>query len=136
MMTVRKFCEQNNLDESRVIDLVIGQGGSILPMAMGMTGYMTQLTDSSLIFTNDKLQVKKEVPYTCFKRAEFGIGNGLLWLQCVVDDSPFVFCLTRKKWKSPQGKEILEKIGQQTEIADMKLYDGYTGKKFILYMWK
>ena len=135
-MTLKKFCEQNNLDESRVIDPVIGQGGSILPTAAGLTGYFAEITDTSLIFTNDKLKVRKEVPFTCFRRAEFGIGNGLLWLQCVVDDSPFVFCLTRKKWKSAQGKEILEKIGAQTEIADMKLYNGYTGKKFILYMWK
>mgnify|MGYP006960471335 FL=1 len=89
-----------------------------------------------MIFCNEKLQVRKEIPFSSFQRAEFGIGNGLLWLQCVVDGHPLVFCTMRKKWKSEPAKRILEKIGEQTEILGMKDYLGYTGKKFLFYMWK
>ena len=67
----------------------------------------------------------------CFAR-----GSGQLWLQCVVDDSPFVFCMRRKDWKSSQAKLLLSKIGEHTEIQGMKEYNGYTGKMFLLYFFK
>ena len=135
-MTLKTYCEQNQLDPEKVLSFVIGQGGSILPQRVGMQGYIGVLTDTSIVFENDVLQVKKEVPYTCFKEAEFGVGSGQLWLQCVVDESPFVFCLRRKDWKSVQGQLLLQKIGEQTEILGMKEYNGYTGKLFLLYMFK
>lgn len=135
MLTKKKFAEQNGLDLSKVFELVLGQGGSILP-GRGFTGYMAEITESSLVCTNDKLGVKKEIPFSLFERAEFGIGNGLLWLQCVVDGEGFVFSSPRKGWKSEAGKLLLERIGEHTEIIDMKEYEHYTGKLFFIYMWK
>ena len=136
MYTKKQFCEQNGIDPEKVLEFVVGQGGSILPQKVGFQGYFGELTDSSIIFTNDVLGVKKEVPFASFKCAEFGIGSAQLWLQCVVDDSPFVFCFRRKHWKSDLAKKLLEKIGEQTEIDGWKEYNGFTGKKFILYVWK
>ena len=136
MQTFKKYCEENGLDINRVFDMVVGEGGGILPQKTGMAGYIAEITDTSVVCTNDKLGVKKEIPFNLFTRAEFGIGNAQLWLQCVVDGKPFVFCSLRRNWKSPAGKLLLQKIGEQTEILGMKEYNGYTGKKFILYMWK
>ena len=136
MTTLKTFCEQNNIDPERALNFVIGQGGAILPQKIGMQGYFGALTDTSIIFQNDVLKVKKEVPYSLFTSAEFGCGSGQLWLQCVVDDSPFVFCMRRKDWKSSQAKLLLSKIGEHTEIQGMKEYNGYTGKMFLLYFFK
>lgn len=134
--TKKQYCEQNGKDPEKVLEFVIGQGGSILPQKVGFQGYFGELTDTSIIFTNDVLKVQKEVPFTSFKQAEFGVGSAQLWLQCVVDDSPFVFCFRRKHWKSELCKQLLDKIGEQTEILGMKEYNGFTGKKFLLYFFK
>lgn len=136
MKTLKKYCEENGLDINKAFDMVVGQGGSVLPQKGGYTGYFAEITDTSLICTNDKLGVKKEIPFSSFKAAEFGIGSGLLWLQCVVDGSPFVFTTTRKGWKAPSAKLLLDKIAAQTEILSMKEYEHYTGKLFFIYMFK
>lgn len=136
MQTVKKYCEENGLDVNKVFDMVVGHGGDVLPQARGYTGYIAEITDESVICTNDKLKVKKEIPFSSFKSAEFGIGNGNLWLQCVVGESPFVFCSTRKNWKSEAGKLLMKKIAEHTEIKDMKAYDQFTGKLFFIYMFK
>ena len=81
-------------------------------------------------------QGKREIPFSSFQRAEFGIGSGQLWLQCIVDGNEFIFCSPRKSWKSPAAKLLLQKIGEQTEILSMKEYDQYTGKLFFIYMFK
>ena len=136
MITLKKYCEKNGLNIDTVFDMVVGQGGGILPQKGGYTGYFAQITEASVICTNDKLGVKKEIPFSSFKSAEFGIGSGLLWLQCVVDGSPFVFTTPRKNWKSASGKLMIQKISEHTEIKDMKEYDHYTGKLFFLYALK
>ena len=137
MQTLKKFCEVNNIDINKAISPVFGDVGIILPRKGTFQGYFAEITDTSLIFSNQELGViKKELPFASFQRAEFGIGSGQLWLQCVVENSPFVFTLTRKGWKSPAGKLLLQKIGEHTEILDMKEYNGYTGKLFFIYMWK
>ncbi len=136
MSSLKKYCEKNGLDENKTFNMIVGNGGSILPQKAGMQGYIAEITDTSVICTNDKLKVKKEIPFTSFTSAEFGIGSGQLWLQCIVDGEFFVFCSPRRDWKAPAGKLLLEKIGAQTEIKDWKAYNGYTGKLFLLYMWK
>ena len=137
MMTVKKYCEENNLDANKVFDMVLGESGSILPKARGFTGYIVEIKDNCLSCTNDKFNVfNKEIPFTSFQRAEFGIGSGQLWLQCVVDGESFVFCSTRKNWKSPAAKLILEKIGEHTEILGMDDYNKIMGKFFWYYMIK
>lgn len=135
-MSLEKFCQENNLDVSRVFNLVLGEGGGILPCPSGFTGYLAEIREDCLVCIHDKLGVKKEIPFASFERAEFGIGSGNLWLQCVVDGKDFVFCSPRKSWKSPVGKLLLEKIGAHTEILSMKEYEQFTGKLFFLYMLK
>jgi len=136
IMTKKTFCEKYNIDPEKVMEFVIGEGGSILPQKIGMQGYFGILTETSIIFQNDVLKVKKEVPFSSFTRAEFGIGSAQLWLQCVVDGSPFVFCFLRRHWKSSQAKYLLDKIGEHTTVEGWKEYNGYTGKLFLIYMWK
>ena len=136
METRKSYCEKNHLDPDRMFLLVLGEGGGLLPCPVGMTGYFTAITDTGLICENEKLGVKKEIPFAQFESAEFGIGSAQLWLQCRVDGHPLVFCSPRRYWKSPAGKLLLEKIGEHTEIRDGKAYQKYTGKLFLLYMLK
>ena len=137
MMTVKKYCEEKNLDPNKVFDMVLGESGSILPKALGFTGYIVEIKDDYLSCTNDKFNVfNKEIPFSSFQSAEFGIGSGQLWLQCVVDGESFVFCTTRKGWKSPAASLILEKIGEHTEILGMEEYNKIMGKFFWYYMIK
>lgn len=136
MSTLKKYCEKNGLDESRMLRIFVGDGGGILPQKVGMQEYLAEITDTSIICTNDKLKVKKEILFSSFTCAEFGIVSGQLWLQCIVDGAQFVFCLPRRDWKDAVGKLLLEKIGEQTEIIGWKEYNGYTGKLFLIYVWK
>ena len=137
MLTVKKYCEENNLEQDKVFDMVLAVGSDILPTVTSFTGYIAEIRDDCIVCTNDKLNIfKKEIPFSSFQRAEFGIGSAQLWLQCIVDGKEFVFCSTRKNWKSPAGKLLLEKIGEKTEILSTKEYDQYTGKLFFIYMFK
>lgn len=137
MLTVKKYCAENNVDPSRVLDMVLGLSDGILPKARGFTGYIAEIKDDCLEFTNDKFGVfHKQIPFSDFSEAVFGIGSGQLWLQCVVADNPFVFCLRRKHWKSETAKLLLSKIGEHTEILGQKEYDHYTGKLFLFYAIK
>ncbi len=126
----------NDSKNNNTVEFVVGQGGGILPQKVGMQGYIAYIGETSIVCENDKLQVKKELPYELFTSAEFGCGSGNLWLQCTFDGKPFTFCMRRKHWKSPAAKLLIQKIGEHTDIKDMKEYDGYTGKKFLLYMFK
>ena len=126
---------EKNFENNKFV-MVMGDGGSILPCPGPFTTYMAKITENSLICEHDKLGVSQEIPFSSFKRAEFGIGSGNLWLQCVVDGSAFVFCSPRKSWKSEAAKLLMEKISKHTEILSMKEYERYTGKLFFLYMFK
>ena len=136
MLSFKKYCEKNGLDTNKAFNMIVGQGGGILPQRIAMQGYIAEITDTSLICYNDKLKVKKEILFSSFTSAEFGIGSGQLWLQCIVDGAAFVFCSPRRDWKGPAGKLLLQKISEHTEIKDWKEYNGYTGKLFFLYLWK
>ncbi len=128
--------EANGLDESRVLDIAVGDGGTLLPRPVAFTGYLVDIGDEALTFYNDKLNVKTALPYADFQSAEFGIGSGNLWLQCVVRGSSLVFCMPRKSWKSDKAKRLIDKISSATEIRDMKEFEHYTGKFFFIYMFK
>ena len=61
--------------------MVLGESGSILPKARGYTGYIVGINDGYLDCTNDKFNVfHKQIQFSSFERAEFGIGSGNLWL--------------------------------------------------------
>ena len=137
MLTVKSYCEENHVDPSRVLDFVLGLSDGVLPKARGYTGYIVEIKDDCLEFTNDKFGVfHKQIPFSHFQYAEFGMGGGQLWLQCTVAGNPFVFCLRRKHWKSETGKLLLQKIEEHTEILGKKEYDKYTGKLFLYYAIK
>ena len=133
MQTIKKFCEDNNLDSNRVFEMVLGESEGVLPKARGYTGYFAEITDSGIICTNDTFEVKKEIPFSSFTAAEFGIGSGLLWLQCVVNGKSFIFTSPRKNWKGPAGRLLVEKIGAHTEILGQAEYKRYMGKLFWFY---
>lgn len=136
MQTLKKYCDKNGLDINKMFDMIVGDGGTILPQKSPMQGYIAEITDTGVICSNDKLNVKKEIPFSSFSRAEFGIGSGQLWLQCVVDGSPFVFCTLRGNWKATSAELLLSKISEYTGPIDMTEYKKYTGKLFWLYMFK
>lgn len=134
-MILKKYCEENNLDPNKVFNMVLGESSGILPEARSFTGYIVEIEDDCLDCNNDKFGVShKKIPFSAFKRAEFGIGSGQLWLQCIVDGVPFVFCMMRKEWKSPAAKLLLEKIGKHTEILGMDDYNKIMGKFFLFYL--
>jgi len=109
MMTLKKFCEEKNLDPNTVFDAVFGISGSFFPKARGFTGYIAEIKDDHLEFTNDYFGVYgKKIPFSSFQEAAFGIGSGQLWLQCVVDGEEFIFCMPRRRWKAPVGKLLME----------------------------
>ena len=134
MQTLKRYCEKNGFDLNKTFDMVVGEGGGILPQKTGMQGYIAHIKEDSILCTNDKLGVSREIPFSSFTEAEFGIGSGNLWLQCHVEGRPFVFCTTRGNWKAPSAQLLLEKIEQYTGEIDRKEYKKFTGKLFLLHV--
>ena len=134
-MTAKQYCEEKNLDPGKVFSMVLGESGNLLPKAIGFTGYIAEMKDDCLEFTNEKFGVfGKQIPFSAFQKAEFGIGSGQLWLQCYVAGEPFVFCFPRKVWKSSSAKLLLEKIEEHTEILDKTEYDKIAGPFFLWHL--
>ena len=100
------------------------------------TEYNVTLEDDKMHCVNKKTKEEFEIMYSDFNRAEFGIGNGNLWLKCNLKRGPLVFASPRKCWKSEFGKKLIEKINAVTPIQDMKEYNHYTGPFFFIYMFK
>ncbi len=116
--------------------LVLAEENPVLPGGT-WTEYEAEVSDDKLICKQKKdPAVTVEIPYASFQSAEFGIGSGNLWLQCELDRGRLVFCSPRKSWKSEAGKKLIEKIGGEIEIQDMKAYRQYTGPFFFLAMFK
>lgn len=135
-MKFAEYIKQNNISPDRALNFIIGNGGEILPQKVGMQGYFGELTETGILFSNDVLHVdKKEVLFSSFTRAEFGLGSGQLWLQCTVDCSDFVFCLSRSKYKSAAGQYLLDKLEAQLgeSLRDDADYKKYMGPFFWLW---
>lgn len=135
-MKFKDFIEQNNISPDRALRIIVGQGGEILPQKIGMQGYFGEVTDTGILFSNDKLNVeKKEVPFSSFTRAEFGLGSAQLWLQCTVDGSDFVFCLPRSVYKSAAGQYLLDQLDAQLgeSLREDPEYKKHMGPLFWLY---
>lgn len=132
-MKFSEYIAQNNIAENRALNFIVGHGGEILPQKIEFQGYFGELTETGILFTNDVLNVdKKEVPFSAFTKAEFGLGSAQLWLQCIVNGSEFVFCLPRSKYKSEAGQYLLDKLDAQlgTSLRDDKDYKKHMGAFF------
>ena len=116
--------------------IVIGEVNKVLP-GNAWTQYDVVLEETQMVCTNKKdNSIVVSIPYSSFKEAEFGIGSGNLWLQCNLENGTLNFCSPRKYWKSEEGKKLIAKINEVTEIKDMKSYKQYTGPFFIFAMFK
>jgi len=116
--------------------LVLGDSNPILPGKL-WTEYSVEVLDDKMVCTQKKDNtVKVEITYSSFKRAEFGIGSGNLWLQCTLDEGFIAFCSPRKCWKSEVGKKLIDRINAVCPITDMKEYKRYTGKLGFIFMFK
>ena len=135
MKTFKKYCEENNLDTNNVFNAIFGVSGSFFPSSRNFSSFIAEIKDDCLEFTSDYFGVyHKQIPFSAFQKAEFGIGSGQLWLQCIVDGEEFIFCMPRRQWKAPVGKLLMEKISPYAEILDMDAYKKATGKLAWLYL--
>lgn len=134
MKTMKTYAKEHNIDINHMFDLVLGEGGGILPTKTSFTGYFAEITPDALICVNEKMGIRTKIPFTDFESAEFGIGSGNLWLQCQVNGAPFVFCTTRGNWKKPSARLLMEKINAVTPIEDMKAYRRVTGAFGIFFL--
>ncbi len=116
--------------------MVLGNRNEVLNGTM-WTEYRVDVNENEMVCSlKSNPSCWKAIPYSCFTYAEFGIGNGNLWLQCKVEGKWLVFCSPRKCWKSEQAKLLIDKINAVTPIKDMKEYKQYTGPLFFLAMFK
>ncbi len=137
MLNYKTFLEQNHISAERGLKTIVGFGGEHLPQKIGMQGYFAEITDTGLLFTNDVLEIdKKEIPFSAFSKAEFGLKSGQLWLQCTVYGTDFVFCLPRSFYKGASGQLLLDKLDNQLggiSLREDKDYKRYTGKLWIVW---
>ena len=119
-----------------MVEVVIALAIILAVSIVAISITLSSITNRIAIVNRTHAQYFADNVWECFKAAEFGCGSGQLWLQCIVDGEAFIFCSTRKNWKSPAAKLLLKKIGEHVKIQGMKEYDGYTGSKFLFYMFK
>ena len=130
MSKLEEFQQAYGLNNDNSFLIVLGMQNAIVPGGT-WTSYWLRLNESTITLINDKLGVEKEISYDSFQVAEFGIGSGNLWLQCKVDGNDFVFCSTKKNWKSAGAKAFMQKLSHI--ISDTKAYEQFTGKLSWLY---
>ena len=117
-------------------NLILGEESSYLPGKM-WTQYEVEVLDDKIVCTNKKdSSIQITIAYSEFKQAEFGIGNGNLWLQCELENGSLTFCSPRKSWKSEAGTCLVEKLNNTCGILDMRAYKQYTGPFFFIHMFK
>lgn len=116
--------------------IVLGEENPILPGRI-WTEYNVEVLEEKMICIAKKNPTTRvEIFYSSFKNAEFGIGNGNLWLQCELEEGKLNFCSPRKNWKSEEAKKLIELIDAICPIKDMKAYKKYTGGFWFLSMFK
>ena len=116
--------------------LILGQENNYLPGKM-WTEYEVEVQNEQMICRNKKDPSNVvTIAYNEFKNAEFGIGNGNLWLQCELENGALTFCSPRKSWKSDTGSQLVELVNNVCPIKDMKAYKQYTGPLFFIHMFK
>ncbi|MBQ3019987.1 MAG: hypothetical protein IJD77_05320 [Clostridia bacterium] len=116
--------------------LLLGKENNYLPGKIWTEYEVDILKDRMFCVCKEDNSVIVSIQYSEFKKAEFGIGNGNLWLQCELENGPFVFCAPRKYWKSETGKKLIELINNVVPIKDMKAYKQYTGPFFFIHMFR
>jgi len=129
------FLSKHNLEEADVFELIIGESNNVLPGKTWQSYFVIPGESSMLCHKADDENTVIELPYSSFTKAEFGIGSGNLWLQCLVSGEFLPFCSTKKNWLSPAAKKILEKLGGLISEEDKKLFSKATGKFSALYMF-
>lgn len=135
-MHFKEFVSRNNINPDRALNFIIGDGGAILPNVRGMVSFFGELTETGFLLSNERFGFdKKEVLFSSFTRAEFGLGSAQLWLQCTVDGSDFVFCLYRSQYKSAAGQYLLDKLDEQLgeSLRDDPDYKKHMGPFFWLW---
>lgn len=116
--------------------LILGQENNYLPGKM-WTEYEVEVQNEQMVCRNKKdPSIVVTIAYNEFKNAEFGIGNGNLWLQCELENGSLTFCSPRKSWKSDAGNQLVELVNNVCPIKDMKVYKQYTGPLFFIHMFK
>lgn len=135
MTNIDILSEKYNIHKEDIFQMALGEANNILPDGLWHS-YAVLVEDEEMVCSTKTHQTEFHIPYADFQRAEFGIGNGNLWLQCQIGGNSLVFCAPRKQWKSAAGKKLIEKISAVTEIQGIKEYEQFTGKLFWLYMFK
>lgn len=116
--------------------LILGQENNYLPGKM-WTEYLVEVQNEQMICRSKKdSSIIVTIAYSEFQTAEFGIGNGNLWLQCELENGSLVFCSPRKCWKSELGKHFVESLNKVCPIKDMKAYKQFTGPFYFIHMFK
>ncbi len=132
-MTVKEYAAELAIDEKDIFTMVLGES-DYLPGGT-WAEYLVTFEEDGMACYSQKEGKAYKVRYEDFTFAEFGIGSGNLWLQCIVEGKTLVFCSPRKSWKTA-GKILVEKLGKYIALQDVDEYKKYTGKLFFLYMFK
>ena len=98
--------------------------------------FNVSINDEEMICKNVKTQEETSIKFSDFESAEFGIGSGNLWLQCVIGGKKLNFTAPRREWKSIVGKELIQRINVIIFVKGMNDYKHYTGPLFFIYMFK
>lgn len=135
MGKIEHMCAKYDVKQEDLLEVILGGQNSLLPGGL-WTAYWAEIREGSVRFVNDVLGTDITVPYTAFRNAEFRIGNGNLWMQCMVYDDELVFCSPRRSWRSSAAQRFIAALENHLTVFGKKDYDRMMGKLFWLYMFK
>ena len=118
-----------NIEESSIFNLTVANESTAVPTPKMLTEYFGVLNDEyiELFVVKSKGLFKKEysleiktykIRFKDFKTAEFGRGNGILWLQTKVLDQELIFT---SNWNLEGSKNFIKKLEEKVTIVDIKL---------------
>ena len=123
---------EKNLDINKVTGVVVGGANGVVRGGT-FSSYVVYVKDESMIWYHVKskglfkkvysIDEEVEIDYSDFSSAEFGRGNGNLWLQCVIKDEFIAFTNPPLGWKDSRTVKMIENIGKFVTIKDIELFN-------------
>lgn len=121
---------ETKIDSNEVFILILGDQTPLLPGGL-WTSYYGHLQEDHILCYKVKstglfkktysIEGTYKLWYKDMQTAEFGSGNGNLWLQMSFKQGPLVFT-SGGDWTSPAAQVFVQKLSQLVSVIDLGLY--------------
>jgi len=122
--------KQTTIPQNAFLSVILGEANPILEGG-SWTQYYAHVQDDLMTcykvkshgFFKKTYEIisKTDIQFKDFKSAEFGIENGILWLQSMLSKGPLVFTASLA-WTNEAGQKFVNALSKQITIIDLELF--------------